>query len=103
MKSEGSMQKAGHRRQSVRTAGSLGGGQLFYFQEYRLVRRSVLGVLADVHVAYLSFLIQDEDRRVSYAVVFGGVNNSVRGDGRLFSIGEYLELRTRSLCHRPGE
>jgi len=85
------------------TAGLLRGGHLFHFLEYRLVWRSILSVLAYVHVAYLSFLIQDEDRRVSYAVVFGRVHDSVCGDGRLFSIGEYLELRTRRLRHRPGE
>lgn len=104
------MQKVERRRQwgmfgahPALTAGSLCGVHLFYFQDYRLVGRSVLSVLPHVQVSNLSLFIQYEDRRVCYAVVFGGVNNSVSGDGRLLSVGQYLELGTRRLGHRPGE
>lgn len=51
--------------------------QLFYFLKYRFIRRSVLSVLAHVEVADLSFLIQNEYRRVSYPVVLGGVEDAV--------------------------
>ena len=75
--------------------------QLLDFDEYRLIWGPVLGVFAHVHVTYSAFLIEDEDRRMSYAAVLGRVHDSVFSDRFLFDVGEDLELGAGGLCHRP--